>query len=944
MISLGVLILHETSISGTLPPEWANMSSLQRLYLFQTSVNGTIPPTWANMKALKQLDLSSTLLSGDLPSSLLMGMASLVSVQVASTLLGGTLPELVPEYLSLLDISGCNFSGSVPCYRSLSSAGVYLYADSNNMINSLPFSGPCGFRGLSVSGTSITSLPKNFSAVFPDLSYLAIAGLPLTELPPIADVSGIIIEASDNVLDLSSLDNLSFSNAQSLDFTPRYEQDAVKFAKMCRGNCSVIGSYSAQRPTCSSQVTSFLCLRSDQALQLEYSSEFADGNFLSPVRFALRDLSGTFPSGFVDLSCPSNTSATLVPTLRRMSRVVLPSYSSQVAEPSWNATPISFPSSGVQSWLFSGMQTAQLLHGVQYQLVSTAFVHGSLLSPVPSCDPAPHVYSQSTSLFTLAPCSGGLLGLNYTQRCVVCPALASCDNTRIFAAAGTHVWRPSFDVLPFYRCKEGTRGCYAAADLSRVGSDCAVGYRGPRCGECIEGYGRTGSGDCAVCYSTSVNFVVVVLAVLFAFCVVTYVVIATTSTNVTEDSKLSVVALGQQAVKLLTNHFSLFAILVNTTIATTMSSELMATLVVQQTATSPSPTQNTFASCLLPNLTANDIFVVVLIVVLALVVVEIVIVRIVRNQWAIASVSAAVLQLLYLNVIAAASSLLQHVPMTFYDSTNYMSGNTTSAAVLPHLSLDVLDADVRIDFRTNTGYYIAAWLVLVGLGVGVPVWFAAAFRLLERNHSTEEARQKLKFLVDNYKPSAWYWESIVAARKGLSVGLVAALASFPVLQLQAIMLLFAGYLVLEEHFDPFLSDRRRAAERASYAAALVTCNAMLAAYSVGDELFTTVLSALMIATQIGAVIVFGVVISLDYKRAIAEHDDRKDLDSRPSIDVPDWTQSAYGVADPDPRQDAPCSTPVMPFESDAGREGEFAPVVCRESTAVMSNCDGDATE
>ena len=96
------------------------------------------------------------------------------------------------------------------------------------------------------------------------------------------------------------------------------------------------------------------------------------------------------------------------------------------------------------------------------------------------------------------------------------------------------------------------------------------------------------------------------------------------------------------------------------------------------------------------------------------------------------------------------------------------------------------------------------------------------------------------------------------------MALIAALAGYPVLQLQAITLLFAGYLVLEEHFDPFLSDRRRAAERTSYAAALFTCNAMLAAYSVGDDLVTIVFSSLVIATQIGAVLVFAFVLYLDY--------------------------------------------------------------------------------
>jgi hypothetical protein len=54
--------------------------------------------------------------------------------------------------------------------------------------------------------------------------------------------------------------------------------------------------------------------------------------------------------------------------------------------------------------------------------------------------------------------------------------------------------QPSFDLFPFYPCKDGTRGCYAADSFARVGSDCAVGYRGLLCGMCVDGSGRTAIG------------------------------------------------------------------------------------------------------------------------------------------------------------------------------------------------------------------------------------------------------------------------------------------------------------------------------------------------------------------------------------------------------------------------------------------------------------------
>ena len=604
---------------------------------------------------------------------------------------------------------------------------------------------------------------------------------------------------------------------------------------MCKGNCSVTGPYSAQRTTCTSRVD-----------------------------VALQDLLNRFPSRFLDLTCPALASAVLVPTLMQKYPALLPSFATAVSTPSWNNTPIAFPSTGSHSLQFTGLQTAQLLHGVQYQLDMTVLVFGKTLYSPPACDAVPLSYVSSTKMFSLSPCDTGLVALNFTQRCVACPPDASCNNTHIFAAAGSNVWRPSFDVLPFYSCLEGSRGCFAAEELLRIGNECAAGYAGPLCGICIDGYGRTGTGDCTPCFSTASNISVVILAAVFSFCVVTYVAVAATRTEHQDKDSSPLVLLGQQAVKLLTNHFSLFAVLVNTHIAASMRSEVLTILVVQQTATSPSPTQNSFVSCLFPHLTANDVFLVVLAVVLLLIAVEILIVRLARQQWAVASVSAAVLQLTYLEVIGSSSRLLHHVPMTFYQSTPYMAGNWSSTSIVDRLSRDVLVADVRVDFSANMAYYISAWLVLVVFGVGVPIWFCGVFIHLSRAYSTEIASQKLKFLVDNYKPTRWYWESVVAARKGLSVALIAALASYPVLQLQAVMVLFTGYLMGEEHFDPFLSSRRHAAECTSYAASLFTCNAMLAAYTIGDSTFSIAVSVLMIVVQVTAIAVFGCVLFLDY--------------------------------------------------------------------------------
>ena len=79
------------------------------------------------------------------------------------------------------------------------------------------------------------------------------------------------------------------------------------------------------------------------------------------------------------------------------------------------------------------------------------------------------------------------------------------------------------------------------------------------------------------------------------------------------------------------------------------------------------------------------------------------------------------------------------------------------------------------------------------------------------------------------------------------------------------MVLFVMYVVAEERYNPFLSRRRRAAELTSYAAALFTCNAMLAVYIVDSSsaAFSIIMVVLMLFVQIAAVAVYCRILFLD---------------------------------------------------------------------------------
>ena len=504
--------------------------------------------------------------------------------------------------------------------------------------------------------------------------------------------------------------------------------------------------------------------------------------------------------------------------------------------PVWNNTAVVFPNDA-HLLLFTGLQDMILLYGILYQLRLQVTIDGTAAPTSYNCtSKLPFQYSSSTVAFALAPCSPGLVGVNYTQQCSPCPANAACNGTQVFASPGSHVWRPNHTVLPFTVCPTGYKGC-APAMTDRIGNECDDGYEGPLCGNCVEGYAHSGVGECAQCYSPAVNIAV---STALAF-VVAGVLTFTAVNSVPKPCATSVnpiLQIGLQSVKAFTNHFSLFGLLAHTEVASILSGPLRAALMTQNSASGPSPTSNSFIPCLFPQWTANELFLCVMLVIVVFIVAEILIVRVVRKCWAPISVSAAILQLGYIQLLQAALSLLRYQTYSFYDSTMYLSSASTDA--LPRiLHLDLLVSDARLDVNSNTLYFRLAWSVLVLGGFGIPLWFVAAYMYVAKRESPESARSKLQFIVKGFKDDRWFWESVVTARKGLSVMFLGALAAYPAIQLQAIGFIYVLYFIAHERYEPFALSAQKVVERSSYAAAIFTANAMLALYAVPDNSIAT---------------------------------------------------------------------------------------------------------
>ncbi|KAM4103243.1 hypothetical protein ACJW30_06G064900 [Castanea mollissima] len=132
--------LKEQNLSGTLPPELVNLPYLERINLGRNYLNGTIPPKWGSTR-LVNISLIGNRLTGSIPKEL-GNISTLKSLALESNMLSGSLPKELGnliniERLRISDVRGpeanfpplhnmikmkililrsCNITGQLPEY------------------------------------------------------------------------------------------------------------------------------------------------------------------------------------------------------------------------------------------------------------------------------------------------------------------------------------------------------------------------------------------------------------------------------------------------------------------------------------------------------------------------------------------------------------------------------------------------------------------------------------------------------------------------------------------------------------------------------------------------------------------------------------------------------------------------------------------------------------
>ncbi|XP_024975540.1 putative kinase-like protein TMKL1 [Cynara cardunculus var. scolymus] len=137
------LQLPSANLSGTLPPEIGELSTLQSLYLSVNSISGSIPLELGYSSSLSDIDLGSNLLSGSVPASIWNLCDRLISLRLHGNLLSGSIPEpALPNAtcntLLYLDMGQNEFTGSIPEYISGFRGLRQLDLSSNNFSGLIP--------------------------------------------------------------------------------------------------------------------------------------------------------------------------------------------------------------------------------------------------------------------------------------------------------------------------------------------------------------------------------------------------------------------------------------------------------------------------------------------------------------------------------------------------------------------------------------------------------------------------------------------------------------------------------------------------------------------------------------------------------------------------------------------------------------------------------------
>ena len=90
-------------MTGSLPPEWGQLNSLEHLHLSYNRLTGSLPPEWVQLASLEGLYLEVNQLTGSLPPEWVQLAANVQWLDLSDNQLTGCFPTIAAPYDSYIE-------------------------------------------------------------------------------------------------------------------------------------------------------------------------------------------------------------------------------------------------------------------------------------------------------------------------------------------------------------------------------------------------------------------------------------------------------------------------------------------------------------------------------------------------------------------------------------------------------------------------------------------------------------------------------------------------------------------------------------------------------------------------------------------------------------------------------------------------------------------------
>ena len=133
------LNLHSNQLSGNIPGDIGNLSSLTHLYLYENNLIGSIPLEIGNLTGLTYLNLRNNQFSGNIPAEL-GNLTELTYLNMGTNNLTGSIPPELGNLVELTDLLlyANQLSGSIPLEIGNLDKVTRLYLSNNQLSGTIP--------------------------------------------------------------------------------------------------------------------------------------------------------------------------------------------------------------------------------------------------------------------------------------------------------------------------------------------------------------------------------------------------------------------------------------------------------------------------------------------------------------------------------------------------------------------------------------------------------------------------------------------------------------------------------------------------------------------------------------------------------------------------------------------------------------------------------------